>query len=257
MSNEAVENERPIVASEAEVVPTGVPGRTKSERVRAMFARIVGRYDLMNAVMTGGMHRRWRSAAARAAAPVGQAVLDVGTGTGDLALALAHGGAHTVIGVDFCEEMLPIARAKARSNGCGPAVSFLVGDAMHLPFPDGSFDRVVNGFLLRNVANLPSALAEMNRVLKPGGRLVCLEITHPPPAHAPLFHLYFGRVVPILGAVIAGEPDAYRYLPESLRPLPDARRLAELLVDVGMVDVRFRRLGLGTVALHVATRRLM
>ena len=237
-----------------EVVPDGVPGRTKAERVRAMFARIVPRYDLMNAVMTGGMDRHWRRAAVRAVTPVGGVALDVGTGTGDLALALIRGGAGEVIGVDFCEEMLAAAQAKARAAALSRVVSFLAADAAHLPFPDESFDCVVNGFLLRNVGDLRGALAEMARVLKPGGRLVCLEITHPPPAFAPLFNLYFRHVVPLAGAVITGEGAAYRYLPVSLGPLPNAERLAALMTDVGLTDVHYRRLGLGTVALHVGNR---
>lgn len=237
-----------------EVVPEGAPGHTKSERVRAMFARIVPRYDVMNAIMTGGMDRRWRAAAAAAAAPTGQVVLDVGTGTGDLTLAMVRAGARQVVGVDFCEEMLAVARGKARATGQDDAVSFLVGDALRLPFPDATFDRVVNGFLLRNVADLPGALTEMTRVLKPGGRLVCLEITHPPAAFAPFFRVYFVHVVPLLGAVLTGEGAAYRYLPASLAPLPSAERLVVLLAQSGLTDVRFRRLGLGTMALHVGMK---
>lgn len=237
-----------------EVVPAGVPGRTKGERVQAMFARIVPRYDAMNTIMTFGLHRRWRRVAARLAEPRGAVALDLGSGTGDFALDLAGAGARRVIGVDFCEEMLVVARAKARVARLDSSVTFAVGDALRLPFPDRSFDRVVNGFLLRNVADLPGALAEMARVLKPGGRLVCLEITHPPAAVAPFANLYFGSVVPLLGAAITGETDAYRYLPASLAPLPDIQRLARMLTDAGFVDVRARRLGFGTVALHVGTR---
>ncbi len=238
-----------------EVVPAGVPGRTKAERVQAMFARIVPRYDAMNTIMTFGLHRRWRRTAARLAEPRGAVALDVGSGTGDLALDLARAGARRVIGVDFCEEMLTVARAKARDASLDGRVGFAVGDALRLPFPDGSFDRVVNGFLLRNVADLAGALTEMARVLKPGGRLVCLEITHPPAAVAPLANLYFGSVVPILGAAITGEADAYRYLPASLAPLPNIQHLARMLAEAGFVEVRARRLGLGTVALHLGVRR--
>lgn len=237
-----------------EVVPAGVPGGSKAERVQAMFARLVPRYDLMNTVMTGGLHHYWRRAAVRAAQPVGQQVLDVGTGTGDLALELGRAGARRVVGVDFCEPMLAEARRKARSRQVDSIVSFLVGDALRLPFPDQTFDCVANGFLLRNVADLAGALAEFTRVLKPGGRLVCLEITHPPRAFAPFFNLYFRSVVPLLGAAITGEAAAYRYLPASLGPLPDVQGLARLLAQVGLVDVRARRLTPGTVALHVGQR---
>ncbi len=238
----------------ADVVPSGVPGNTKAERVRAMFARIVPRYDLMNALMTGGLDRRWRDEAALAAVPRGCLALDVGAGTGDLAFALVRAGAAHVVGVDFCEEMLTVARAKARALGLESATSFIAADALRLPFSDRSFDCVTSGFLLRNVASLRAALDEMTRTLKPGGRLVCLEITHPPRPFAPIFGLYFRHVVPLLGALVTGEGAAYRYLPASLGPLPDARRLAALLANAGLADVGYRRLGLGTVALHVGTR---
>jgi len=219
-----------------------------------MFARIVPRYDAMNTIMTFGLHRRWRQVAARLAEPRGAVALDIGSGTGDFALDLARAGAREVIGVDFCEEMLVVARGKADLAALDTAVTFAVGDALRLPFPDRAFDRVVNGFLLRNVADLPGALGEMARVLKPGGRLVCLEITHPPVAIAPFANFYFQSVVPLLGAAITGEAAAYRYLPASLAPLPDIQRLARMLADAGFVDVRARRLGFGTVALHVGVR---
>lgn len=237
-----------------EVVPDGVAGRSKAERVQAMFARIVPRYDLMNAVMTGGMDRHWRREAVRAADPAGRIALDVGSGTGDLALALARAGAARVVGVDFCGEMLTAARAKTEATPHRDVLTFLLADAQRLPFSDCSFDRVVNGFLLRNVSDLTGALAEMARVLRPGGALVCLEITHPPTALAPFFNLYFRQVVPLVGAAVTGEAAAYRYLPASLGPLPDVRHLASLLVEVGLRDVRYRRLGVGSVALHVAMK---
>ncbi|HLH74075.1 MAG TPA: ubiquinone/menaquinone biosynthesis methyltransferase [Chloroflexota bacterium] len=237
-----------------EVVPLGVPGRSKAERVRAMFTRIVPRYDLMNKIMTMGLDRAWRRAAVRAAMPRGALALDVGTGTGDLAIELAQAGARQVIGADFCEEMLRAARAKVQRRIADGALAFVVGDALSLPFPDATFDCVVNGFLLRNVASLSEAFAEMSRVLRPGGRLVCLEITHPPSSLAPFFSLYFNRVVPLLGAVFTGEAGAYQYLPRSLGPLPEASHLAAMIAQAGFVDVRYRRLGLGTVALHIGKR---
>lgn len=237
-----------------EVIPSGVPGRTKAERVQAMFARLVPRYDLMNALMTGGLDRRWRSVAAHAAAPSGATVLDVGTGTGDLALALGRAGAARVIGTDFCPEMLVVARDKARRHALGVPIVFVAGDALQLPFPDQTFDRVTSAFLLRNVASLPRALSEMTRVLKPGGRLVCLEITHPPSGLAPVFQLYFRRIVPLIGALVTGQGEAYQYLPASLGPLPDAKALARLFEAAGLAEVSYRRLGLGTVALHWGCR---
>jgi demethylmenaquinone methyltransferase/2-methoxy-6-polyprenyl-1,4-benzoquinol methylase len=236
------------------VVPADVEGATKSERVRSMFGRIVSRYDLMNKVMTFGMDGAWRDEAISELAPAGKKILDVGTGTGDLALGVARAGANLVIGVDFVEPMLMSARKKVRSAGRANLVGLAVGDAMGLPFPDASFDGIINGFLLRNVADLDGALREFVRVLKPGGRLVCLEITHPPRLLAPLFQVYFGEVVPLLGAILSSQASAYRYLPASLAPLPDSPHLAARLRDAGLVNVSFRRLGLGTVALHQGSR---
>lgn len=237
-----------------EVVPEGVPGRTKAERVRAMFARIVPRYDLMNRLMTLGMDGYWRKVAARLARPGGALALDVGTGTGDFALTLTRAGASRVVGVDFVEEMLRVARGKIIAGGAAERVAFVQGDALVLPFPAETFDCVVNGFLLRNVGDLSAAFREMNRVLKPGGRLVCLEITHPPVTIAPLFRFYFERMVPVIGGLITGEGAAYRYLPASLVPLPDPNRLTALIQEVGLVGVRYRRVGFGLVAIHSAEK---
>lgn len=233
----------------AEVVPSGVPGRNKSERVQAMFGQIVRRYDLMNRLMTLGMDGGWRRAAIQAADVRGKRVLDLGTGTGDLAREALRAGAAEVIGADFVGTMLGVARRK-----CDSRLRLIQADALHLPFVDQSFECVINGFLLRNVADLPAALREMGRVLRPGGQLACLEITHPPPSVAPLFGLYFDRLVPLLGAVVTGERDAYRYLPRSLGPLPEAPELSRLIARAGFTQVRFHRLGLGMVALHLARR---
>jgi demethylmenaquinone methyltransferase / 2-methoxy-6-polyprenyl-1,4-benzoquinol methylase len=236
------------------VMPAGGPGQSKAERVHAMFSQIVARYDVMNRLMTFGLDGGWRRAAAQAVDLDHGLVLDVGTGTGDLAIALAHCGANQVIGADFVREMLAVARAKVSARPLAGAVTFVTADALQLPFRDETFDGVVNGFLLRNVADLPSALRELVRVLKPGGRLVCLEITHPAGPLGPFLGLYFDRVVPRLGALVTGEGAAYRYLPASLGPLPNVQRLAGLLVAAGLVSVRYRRLGLGTVALHVGQK---
>ena len=224
----------------------------KATRVRAMFGRIVPRYDLMNRIMTGGMDRRWRRRTAAAVRPGGARALDLATGTGDLALALVDAGARLVVGADFTLGMLAAAQLKVAPSG---RVFLCAGDALRLPFADDAFDCAVNGFLLRNVADLPRALAELHRVLAPGGRLGCLEITHPPTALRPFFRLYFDGLVPIMGRVIAGDAAAYRYLPDSLRPFPTADRLARMLAAVGFADVRYQRLGFGTVALHTGIKR--
>ncbi len=223
-------------------------------QVRRMFSRIVPRYDLMNRLMSLGMDRRWRRAAAAAAQPSGGLALDVGTGTGDLAQELHRRGAAQVVGVDFSREMLVAASAKL-SPQAGATPRWALADALHLPFPDDTFDCLTNGFLLRNLADLPAGLAEMARVLKPGGRLVCLDMTRPPSGpFGALYRLYFGRLLPPLGGLISGDADAYRYLPSSVQGFLDAPTLAGLLADAGLIQVSFRLLGGGTVALHTASK---
>jgi demethylmenaquinone methyltransferase/2-methoxy-6-polyprenyl-1,4-benzoquinol methylase len=222
--------------------------------VREMFGRIVGRYDLMNRLMTGGRDVAWRNLAVRAALsgyPCGTArVVDVATGTGDLALALAAAGAAEVIGVDFAAPMLRAAAAKPVASEAG-RLSWVVADAMALPFADGAFDACTVAFGLRNMPDYGLALAEMTRVLRPGGRFVCLEMT---PLRTPLvgtaFGWYFERVVPLLGGLLSGDPEAYRYLPVSVAAFPDAPALASMMERAGLTDARFRKLGGGTVALH-------
>lgn len=230
-------------------------GEEKARLVRHMFNRIVPRYDLMNAIMTAGQHRRWRALAAREVNPRDVVALDLGAGTGDFTHELLANGARHVVAVDFSRDMLSMAREKLALDGTARArATVVVGDALRLPFQDATFDRAVNGFLLRNVASLPLALAELHRVMRPGGRLVCLELTRPPrPLDGP-FRLYFERVVPVLGGLISGDFAAYRYLPGSLRAFPDARTLARMLRAVGFEEVSYRRLGLGAIALHRAVR---
>lgn len=225
----------------------------RAQRVREMFGRIVSRYDLLNRLMSLGMDRRWRRLAAAAVAPRDAFVLDVGTGTGDLALALWREGAARVMGVDFSAAMLTAAARKSAARGV--EVSYALADALRLPFSDGVFDCVASAFLLRNLEDLRGGLREMARVLRPGGRLACLDITQPPSGpFGALYRLYFNRLVPPLAGAIGGDAAAYRYLPNSLEGFPDTRSLAALLSDVGLVDIGVRKLGGGTVALHTARR---
>jgi len=218
-----------------------------------MFGRIVRRYDLMNTLMTGGMDKSWRKVAVAMCDPKGALALDIATGTAELALEMVRQGARRVVGLDFCGPMLD--EAARKTSELGPVVRLMAGDAQALPFADGSFDRAINGFLLRNVADLPLTLREMHRVLRPGGRLVCLEITHPPSAvFGRLFRVFFYGFVPWLGGIISGEPQAYRYLPNSLTNFPTAPKLAKMLRDASFANVRYRYLGFGAVAVHVAVK---
>jgi demethylmenaquinone methyltransferase/2-methoxy-6-polyprenyl-1,4-benzoquinol methylase len=237
-------------------------GAPRSEReVRAMFGRITRRYDLMNRVMTGGRDRAWRRLAVRSAVGDGvERAIDVATGTGDLALALAAGGAASVIGVDFAEPMLRVAAGKVApatttATGGRSPVGWVTGDALRLPLPDASFDACTVAFGLRNMADYEGALREMARVLRPGGRLVCLELTpFRRPVVSSLFNFYFTRVVPLVGGLLSGDRDAYRYLPRSVTTFPDAEALGGLFRAAGLIDVRVRSLGGGTVALHSGTK---
>jgi demethylmenaquinone methyltransferase/2-methoxy-6-polyprenyl-1,4-benzoquinol methylase len=226
---------------------------THAEAVRTMFTRIAGRYDLMNSLMTGGRHHAWRriAAAAVAAAPAGLA-LDLATGTGDLALAVrAAAPGRVVVGADFSEAMLRLARAKLRARAAGD-VPLLAADALALPFADKTFACVTSAFLLRNLADLAAGLEEMRRVTEPGGLVAALEITRPGlPGWDTAFGLYFNRLVPLIGAAVAGDRAAYTYLPRSVERFVTPAELALLMQRAGLREVRYRRLGLGTIALHV------
>ena len=213
-----------------------------------MFDRIARVYDVMNSVMTAGMHHRWRQRAADLAqVGPGSIALDVATGTGDLAIELARHGAE-VTGTDFAPAMLEIARGKA------PGLTFEEGDALGLAYPDDHFDAVTVGFGARNFADLDRGLGEMTRVTKPGGHVVVLEITTP--TKAPLswfFRAWFDRVIPLLGR-LTGNPDAYTYLPSSVRRFPGPEELAARMAAAGLTEVRWILTAGGIIAVHVGTR---
>jgi demethylmenaquinone methyltransferase / 2-methoxy-6-polyprenyl-1,4-benzoquinol methylase len=221
-----------------------------------MFDRVAGRYDALNSVMTAGMHHRWRERAAEHAglAP-GDSALDVCCGTGDLALELSERVAPEghVVGCDFSEPMLDLAREKGAARGT-KGVRFEWADALQLPYDGERFDAVTVGFGARNLADLDRGLREMARVLKPGGRLVILEITQPrrPPLSF-FYSLWFDRIVPLLGAFSA-EPEAYAYLPESVRSFPSPRGLAEKMDAAGFGRVRYTVLAGGIIAIHSGVR---
>ncbi|MBN1954335.1 MAG: ubiquinone/menaquinone biosynthesis methyltransferase [Anaerolineae bacterium] len=220
---------------------------------RTLFDRIAPRYELLNVIMSMGRVGAWRRAAAAAAqAPPGGQVLDVATGTGGLAAALARRWpAARVVGVDFSPQMLRTGRARfARAS-----MRWVGGDALRLPFPAGAFDAVVNGFMLRNVVDVEAALAEQARVVRPGGHVVCLEMTWPRhPLFRPLFRLYFYGLTPWLGGLLTGYGEAYRYLPHSVEAFCSPEELAATMERVGLHDVRYRRMMMGTVTLHVGER---
>ncbi|HEU0024386.1 MAG TPA: class I SAM-dependent methyltransferase [Thermoleophilaceae bacterium] len=224
-------------------------GTLPETQVRAMFDRIARVYDRMNGLMTAGMHHRWRERAADLArVGPGDRALDVATGTGDLAVALRSRGAE-VVGIDFSEAMLDLARRKA------PDVRFEPGNALALPYRDGEFDAVTVGFGARNFSDLALGLAEMARVTRPGGRVVVLEITTPQkPPLSLFFRLWFDRLVPGLGR-LAGDSAAYSYLPSSVRRFPAPDELAAELARAGLTDVRWVLTAGGIIALHAGTRR--
>jgi demethylmenaquinone methyltransferase / 2-methoxy-6-polyprenyl-1,4-benzoquinol methylase len=221
-------------------------------QVRAMFDRIAGFYDVMNSVMTAGLHHRWRARAADLAAlGPGDSALDVACGTGDLAIELARrvcaGG--EVIGSDFAEEMLDRARAKA------PGLVWEWGNALELPYASGRFDAATVGFGARNFSDLERGLAEMARVVKPGGRVVVLEITTPrKPPLSTFYRVWFDHVVPLIGR-LTGEQEAYTYLPSSVRRFPGPEGLAAAMQRAGLGDIRWILTAGGIIALHVGSKR--
>jgi demethylmenaquinone methyltransferase/2-methoxy-6-polyprenyl-1,4-benzoquinol methylase len=227
----------------------------KGAYVREMFAEIAPRYDAANRVLTAGLDERWRRRAIALLAPRREErVLDLCCGTGDLVFHLLRTDASLrVTGVDFCEPMLAAARLRAARQH-QPAAHFLQADAMSLPFEDAAFDGATMGFAMRNVVDIPLTLREVRRVLKPGGRFVNLDVSKAPNRlWKACFDLYFYRAVPLIGGIVGGSPQAYRYLPQSLTHHPNAEALRERFAAAGFVNAGFIRLMGGAIAVHYGT----
>ena len=234
---------------------TNLTGGERAQYVQGMFSRIARRYDLMNRVMTLGQDVRWRQQVIRRAAIPGHGrLLDLGAGTGDLAReALRQCPTCLCIAADFTLEMMRVGQAnlEAQAGSSSQFIHWSGADAQHLPFPDGHFDAVVSGFLLRNVTDISQSLAEQYRVLKPGGRIVALD-TSPPPKTVllPFIRFHLHTVIPALGRLLTGQADAYQYLPDSTENFLEPERLASRLQEAGFQDSGFCRLMFGTIAIH-------
>lgn len=225
---------------------TQLTGAERAKYVQQMFTRIARRYDLMNRLMTGGQDIRWRKRVIELARlhPTAS-FLDLGTGTGDLAReALSAFPKARVVGADFTLEMMRVGRRIS-------PLDFSAADALQLPFPDFSFDAVVSGFLMRNVVDLQKALEEQYRVLKPGGRIVILDTTRPKRnILSPFIWIHMHVVIPTLGGLITGSPDAYRYLPETTEGFVTAEEMAARMAQAGFQKIGFQRFMFGTIAIH-------
>lgn len=217
--------------------------------IRRVFTVVAGRYDLMNDLMSFGIHRLWKRRLARAAAPrAGQVIIDLAGGTGDVARLLC-GPDRSVTVCDPSTAMM----ACGRMRDTAP-IGWLAGTAEAIPLADGSVDTVTIAFGIRNVTHMPAALAEVVRVLKPGGRFLCLEFSKPVPLVKPFYDLHSRLVIPRLGALVAGAPEAYQYLVESIRRFPDQREMAALLEQAGLTGVTWSNLSFGIACLHVGVK---
>lgn len=230
----------------------------KRPYVQRLFGRIARIYDPMNRLMSFGLDRDWRARAARyLALGTGELGLDLGTGTADLSIAVlrASGPGTRMIGMDITPEMLAQGRIKLAKLGLQDRIELRIGDAEHIDLPDNSVDGCCSAFTVRNLTDIHQGFREMLRVVRPGGRVVCLEISHPPgKIFGSLFHLYFYRLAPLFGTVIGKAFEEYNYLPHSLTTFPDAPTLQKMMAEVGWQDVRIYRLTGGIVAIHVGTK---
>lgn len=230
----------------------------KRPYVQRLFGRIARIYDPMNHLMSFGLDRYWRSRAARyLALASGETGLDLGAGTADLSIAVlrASGPGTKMIGMDITPEMLAYGRAKIAKLGLEDRIDLRLGDAEHIDLPDNSVDGCCSAFTVRNLTDIRQGFREMLRVVRPGSRVVCLEISHPPgKIFGSLFYLYFYKLAPLFGTIAGKAFEEYNYLPNSLTNFPDAPTLKSMMEEVGWQDVRFYRLSGGIVAIHVGTK---
>jgi len=232
---------------------TSMP-RTESEiqhaaAVREMFSGIAGRYDFLNHLLSANVDKRWRrkvrAKLEKTLDDPNAIVLDVACGTGDLSIELHHEAKARVIGTDFCRPMLSIAKEKE------PSIPLVEGDAMALGFADKTFDAVTIAFGLRNLSNVADGLAELSRILRPGGKLVILEFSSPAvPGFRNAFNFYFSNVLPRIGGLVSGSRDAYEYLPHSVSKFPDQKNLIAMMRKAGFVNVEYSNLTGGIAAIH-------
>ncbi len=230
-----------------------VPESEKAGKVHGIFTNVASKYDIMNDVMSGGVHRLWKDAMMDWLAPrAGQSLLDVAGGTGDVAFRFMRRAptAHATV-CDMTESMLIAGQKRAEAEKLAGSLDWIVGDAMALPFADRSFDVYTISFGIRNVTRIPDALSEAFRVLKPGGRLMVLEFSQlPNPMMQKAYDLYSFNVIPRMGQVIAGDRDSYQYLVESIRNFPDQETFADMIRAAGFEQVKYRNLTMGVAALH-------
>jgi demethylmenaquinone methyltransferase/2-methoxy-6-polyprenyl-1,4-benzoquinol methylase len=235
--------------------PEGSTSEQEASRwVRSMFGRVARRYDLANHLLSANVDRYWRNHTVARVRDVLQRpearVLDLACGTGDLLIALERAAGRSLIGSDFCHPMLTGAQTKLDRNRLKSVL--LESDALQLPFPDASLDLITIAFGYRNLANYRAGLAEMRRVLRPAGALAILEFTQPPnKAFASVYNWYSRHILPVIGGAISGAPEAYKYLPESVRKFPDAPELARMMKEAGFEQVDWEYLTFGIAALHV------
>lgn len=228
-------------------------GEERARYVQGMFARIAGRYDLMNRLMTGGQDVRWRHIAIQEAQlPTGGKLLDIATGTGEIAQeGLRQHPDILAVGGDFVLEMMQVGRQNPKRR----AIHWVAADTLALPFPDEMFDAVTSGFLMRNVIDVPGAFREQVRVIRPGGRIVVLE-SSPPKKNflRPFIHFHLNYIIPTLGKMVAGDAEAYRYLPDSTQQFQDPESLVAIMRRAGLENVRYNLFMFGTIAIHVGQK---